>query len=400
MAIPVFKEEHLTQTETLEHPHKHKNLSIGILKETVPLENRVALVPASVAYLVGNNHKVVVEMGAGTKSHFTDHEYGEAGADIVYSKEEVFKCDVILKVAPPTLDEINYFHPNQILISPLQIPLISSDYINKLRQKRVIALAMEYMKDDDGSFPLVRILSELAGISAILTAADLLTATSGGTGVLLGGISGVPPAKVVILGGGGVAEYATRTAMGLGAGVYVFDNNIYKLMRLQARVGQRLYTSSINPTYLMNALQDADVAIGAVHSKAGRTQLIVSEEMVSKMKPGSVIIDVSIDQGGCFETSEVTTLENPTFEKYGVIHYCVPNIASKVPRTASIAISNIITPILAKAGSAGSIENVLFSHINLRNGVYTYKGCLTNLYLSTRFGIKYTDLDLLITSTF
>ena len=173
MAIPVFKEEHLTQTETLEHPHKHKNLSIGILKETVPLENRVALVPASVAYLVGNNHKVVVEMGAGTKSHFTDHEYGEAGADIVYSKEEVFKCDVILKVAPPTLDEINYFHPNQILISPLQIPLISSDYINKLRQKRVIALAMEYMKDDDGSFPLVRILSELAGISAILTAADL-----------------------------------------------------------------------------------------------------------------------------------------------------------------------------------------------------------------------------------
>lgn len=377
---------------------KKPNLSIGILRESMLQENRVALVPASVAYLVANNHKVVMETGAGDRSHFTDHEYSEAGTEIVYSKEEVFKCDVILKVAPPTLKELDYFQTNQILISPLQIPLISKDYIHKLRQKRITALAMEYMKDDDGSFPLVRILSELAGISAILTAAELLSATSGGTGILLGGISGVPPAKVVILGGGVVAEYATRTALGLGAGVYVFDNNIYKLMRLQARVGQRLYTSSINHTYLMQALHDADVAIGAVHSKAGRTQLIVTEDMVSKMKAGAIIVDVSIDQGGCFETSEVTTHENPTFEKYGVTHYCVPNIASKVPRTASIAISNIITPILAKAGSTGSIENMLLSHINLRNGVYTYKGCLTNLYLSERFGIKYTDVDLLIPS--
>lgn len=384
----------------LEVKKKHANLSIGIIREQMEMENRVALVPASVAYLVGNNHKIVVETGAGMRSNFSDHEYSEAGAEIVQSTKEAFKCDVILKVAPPTHEELDNFRPGQILISPLQIPLINSDYINKLRQKRVIALAMEYMMDDDGSFPLVRIMSELAGVSAILTAANLLTTTSGGTGVLLGGISGVPPAKVVILGGGVVAEYAVRTALGLGASVCVFDNNIYKLMRIQARVGQRLFTSSINPTYLGQALSDADVAIGAVHSKAGRTQLIVSEEMVARMKPGSVIIDVSIDQGGCFETSEVTSLDHPTFEKHGVIHYCVPNIASNVPRTASVAISNMITPILAKAGSAGSIENVLFSHINLRNGVYTYKGCLTNKYLSDRFAIKYTDLDLLMTSTF
>ncbi|MCO6460562.1 MAG: alanine dehydrogenase [Saprospiraceae bacterium] len=365
----------------------------------MPMENRVALVPASVAYLVGNNHKVVVQSGAGTNSNFTDLEYGEAGAEIVASHEEVYKCDVILKVAPPTLEEIDNFHSDQILISPLQIPLINSEYINKLQQKKVTALAMEYMKDDDGSFPLVRIMGEMAGISAVLTAANLLTATSGGTGVLLGGISGVPPAKVVILGGGVVAEYAVRSALGLGASVFVFDNNIYKLMRIQARVGQRLYTSSINPTHLGQALSDADVVIGAVHSKAGRTPLIVTEEMVAAMKTGSVIIDVSIDQGGCFATSRVTSHKEPTFEKYGVIHYCVPNIASNVPRTASVAISNMITPILAKAGSAGRIENVLLSHINLRNGVYTYKGRLTNQYLSDRFGIKYTDLDLLITST-
>lgn len=399
MGKPIYFEEHLTRAEKLEVRKNRQNLSIGILKELMPMENRVALVPASVAYLVGNNHKVVVQSGAGTNSNFTDLEYGEAGAEIVASHEEVYKCDVILKVAPPTLEEIDNFHSDQILISPLQIPLINSEYINKLQQKKVTALAMEYMKDDDGSFPLVRIMGEMAGISAVLTAANLLTATSGGTGVLLGGISGVPPAKVVILGGGVVAEYAVRSALGLGASVFVFDNNIYKLMRIQARVGQRLYTSSINPTHLGQALSDADVVIGALHSKAGRTPLIVTEEMVAAMKTGSVIIDVSIDQGGCFATSRVTSHKEPTFEKYGVIHYCVPNIASNVPRTASVAISNMITPILAKAGSAGRIENVLLSHINLRNGVYTYKGRLTNQYLSDRFGIKYTDLDLLITST-
>lgn len=399
MGKPIYFEEHLTRAEKLEVRKNRQNLSIGILKELMPMENRVALVPASVAYLVGNNHKVVVQSGAGTNSNFTDLEYGEAGAEIVASHEEVYKCDVILKVAPPTLEEIDNFHSDQILISPLQIPLINSEYINKLQQKKVTALAMEYMKDDDGSFPLVRIMGEMAGISAVLTAANLLTATSGGTGVLLGGISGVPPAKVVILGGGVVAEYAVRSALGLGASVFVFDNNIYKLMRIQARIGQRLYTSSINPTHLGQALSDADVVIGALHSKAGRTPLIVTEEMVAAMKTGSVIIDVSIDQGGCFATSRVTSHKEPTFEKYGVIHYCVPNIASNVPRTASVAISNMITPILAKAGSAGRIENVLLSHINLRNGVYTYKGRLTNQYLSDRFGIKYTDLDLLITST-
>lgn len=259
---------------------------------------------------------------------------------------------------------------------------------------------MEYLKDDDGSFPLVRIMSELAGISAIHTAADLLSASSGGKGILLGGISGVYPAKVVILGAGVVAENATRAALGLGATVHIFDNNIYKLMRLQANVGQKLPTSSINPTEITKHLSDADVVIGAIHSKTGRTKLVVTENMVATMKPGSVIIDVSIDQGGCFETSEVTTHDKPTFEKFGVIHYCIPNIASNIPRTASAAISNIITPILAKAASGAGLENIFISHINLRHGVYTYKGCSTNKYLSDRFGIKYTDLDLLITSTF
>jgi len=395
----IFTEsQYLTQPEMLPIKQRASKLFIGIPKEVTIQEHRVALVPSSVSTLVARGHRVVVETGAGEKSNFSDHDFSEAGAEIAYSSEQVYKAKVILKVAPPTLDEIELMHPNQILISPLQLPIISGDYINRLRQKRVIALAMEYIKDEFETFPVVRIMSEMAGTSAILTAAELLANTSGGKGVLLGGISGVPSAKVVILGAGIVAEYATRTALGLGAEVRIFDDNIYKLKRLQNQVGRPLYTSAMNPVYLERELITAEVAIGAIHSESGRAPIIVSEQMVSKMKPGAVIVDVSIDQGGCFATSEVTTLSRPTFIKHDVIHYCVPNIASRVSRTASIAVSNIMTPILLKANSTVDIEHLFFTNLGLRHGIYTYKGCLTNEYLGRRFAIKSTDLDLLITS--
>ncbi|MFK7936573.1 MAG: alanine dehydrogenase [Saprospiraceae bacterium] len=400
--IPIpkeFTQAHLqTQTETLAVEKKRSKLVIGIPREVTLSENRVALVPSAVATLIANGHRVVVEKDAGLKSNYSDINYSEVGADIAYSSESVYKSDIIIKVAPPTLEEIDLMHTNQILISPLQLPIISAEYINRLRQKRVIALAMEYIKDESGNFPVVRIMSEMAGLSSMLTAAELMTTTSGGKGVLLGGISGVPPAKVVILGSGIVAEYATRTALGLGAEVRIFDNNINKLKRIQTLVGQSLYTSAISPHYLRRELFSADVAIGAIHSKSGRAPVIVSEDMVMKMKSGAIIIDVSIDQGGCFATSEVTSHDKPTFVKHDVIHYCVPNIASRVSRTASVAVSNILTPILLKAGSTGSIEYLLFNDAGLRHGVYTYKGCLTNNYLGQRFRIKFTDLDLLITS--
>lgn len=387
-----------TQPEMLEVQRKPNKLFIGIPKEITLQENRVAIVPSSIETLIAHGHRIVIESQAGEKSQFTDHEFSEAGAEIAYSAEQVYKANVIIKVAPPTIQEIELMRPNQILISPLQLPIISAEYIQKLRQKRVIALAMEYIKDESDTFPVVRIMSEMAGLSAMLTAAELLSSTGGGKGVLLGGISGVPSAKVVILGAGIVAEYATRTALGLGAEVRIFDNNIYKLKRLQNQVGRPLFTSAFNPVYLKRELVNADVVIGALHSKSGRTPVLVSEDMVREMRPGSVIIDVSIDQGGCIATSKVTTLDNPTFIKHDVIHYCVPNMASRVSRTASVAVSNILTPILLKAGSTGSIERLLFSHYGLRHGVYTYKGCLCNEYLGERFQIKSTDLDLLITS--
>ncbi len=389
-----------TQTETLEVGRRHQQLFIGIPRETTLQENRVALIPQSVATLVAHGHRILVETGAGEKARFSDLDYTEAGAEITHSREAVFQADVILKVAPPTIEEIDLMRPNQVIISPIHLPLMTAEYIQHLQRRRVIALAMEYIRDTEmGVFPIVRAMSEIAGTSAILIGADLLSTARGGLGVLLGGIAGVPPAKVIILGAGVVAEFATRTAIGLGAEVRVFDNNVYKLMRLQRHIGRQLHTSVVNPIHLTEQLLTADVAIGAMHSSHGRSPLIVPESIVERMKTGSVIVDVSIDQGGVFETSQATTHDKPTFVKHGVIHYCVPNIPSRVARTASEAVSNILTSLLLKA-EAGGIHALITSDEGLRNGVYTYKGCLTNQYLGERFQIKSTDMDLLISSEY
>jgi alanine dehydrogenase len=375
----------VAQPEMLDVQTRRQRLFIGVPKEIRFQENRVALAPHSVATLTAHGHRVVVQAGAGELSRFSDYEYS---------------ADVVLKVAPPTMDEIDFMHPNQVLISPIHLPLLDVSYITNLQKKRVIALAMEYISDDNaGRFPIVHAMSEIAGISAILIAAELLSTAREGKGVLLGGIAGVPPAKVIILGAGVVAEFATRTAIGLGAEVRIFDNNVYKLMRLQNQVGRQLHTSVINPIHLKEQLLTADVAIGAIHSRQANAPLIVSEDIVQRMKPGSVIVDVSIDQGGCFETSKPTTHDRPTFVKHGVNHYCVPNIASRVARTATDAISNILTSMLLRA-ETGGIVPLIITHTGLRNGVYTYKGCLTNSYLGERFGLKATNLDLLITSDY
>jgi alanine dehydrogenase len=347
---------------------------------------------------MGYGHNIKVESEAGNKSNYSDNDFSEAGAEICFSKKEIFNCDIVIKIAPPTLDEIDLLKDGGVLISPIQLPLMSEEYIKKLQRKRITALAMEYLQSDDGSFPIVRIMSEIAGMSAVSLASEYLNINKGGRGILFGGVSGVPPAKVVVLGAGVVGEFVVKAALGLGASIRIFDNDITKLMRIQTIVGRQLHTSSLNPVYLAYQLTSADVVIGAMHSKHGRTPVIVTEEMVSKMKDGSVIIDISIDQGGCIETSKMTTLDKPTFVKHGVIHYCVPNIASNVSRTASAAVSNILTPLLIKIGSDLAFENILYSSPGIRNGCYTYKGCLTNEYLGNRFGLKYSNLNLLLAS--
>ena len=392
--------QYQTQTEVLEVRGQNKSISIGLPKEDKTDENRVPIVPNSIMTLVGYGHDIIVEKGVGLKSNYSDHDFSEAGAEVTASKEKVYQSNVVVKASPVTINEIEMMQHGAILISPILLPRMTQEYLLALKKKKIIAIAMEYLEGENGSFPLVRIMSEIAGMASIFTAAELLSYNQGGRGILLGGVSGVPPAKVVILGAGVVAEFATKTALGLGASVRIFDNNINKLMRIQNLIGRHLHTSTFNPVYLGYQLMSADVVIGAVHSKTGRSPILVTEEMVSKMKPGSVIVDVSIDQGGCIETSEVTSHAKPTFVKHDIIHYGVPNIASKVPRTASVAISNIITPILVNAGKHGSVEALIYEGKGVRNGVYTYKGALTNQYLSKRFGLKYQDINLLIASQF
>ncbi len=388
-----------TQVETLEVLKKGEGAVIGIPKELYYQENRVALIPNSIRTLIGYGHKVLVESKAGEKAHYSDDHYVNAGAKVLKDRATVYGAQVIIKCAPPTLEELDMFKPGQILITPTPLPLISKEYLAKLKDKKVIAFAMEHLYTRDGSFPIIHIMSELAGRLTILTAAELLSTENKGRGVLLGGVSGVPPAKVLILGAGVVGQHATQTALGLGASVRIFDNDINKIIRLQNKVGRQLHTSSINPEYLAYQLTSADVVIAAMHSKTGRAPILVTEEMVSNMKKGAVIIDVSIDQGGCIETSEMTTLKNPTFVKHDVIHYCVPNISSKVPRTSSAAISNLLTPLLLQILHQRKIKDVLYDYDGIRNGVYAYEGHITNEYLAKRFELKYTALELILTST-
>ena len=387
-----------------EKPHKvsskGQNLSIGIPKETSYQENRICLTPKAVQLLVNNGHHIMIESGAGEGAKFKDRDYSESGAQIVYSPNEIYEQNIILKVEPPTQKELEFFKPGQFLISALQIANLSQDYLEKLKQKKITALAFELLENKGREIPIMRAMGEIAGHASIFTAAEYLSTSNDGNGLMLGSITGVAPPKIVILGAGTVAEYATRAAIGLGAEVRVFDNHLHRLRRIKENVGNQIYTSTIDAGILQDELKDADVVVGAMRPENGRTPCIVTEEMVSNMKPDAVIVDVSIDHGGCFETSKVTNLDNPIYEEHQVIHYCVPNIASRYSRTASQALSNIFSPILIKMGELGGFEEMMLIKEEFMKGVYTYKGSLTNQSLARRFGIPYKELSLLLACRF
>ena len=387
---------YFTQESMLAVETRKRKLFIGLPRETSLQENRIGLTPEAVQHLVAAGHEVLLEAGAGEPSKYSDHDYSEAGATVAYSAAEVFKADIILKVAPPTLEEIELLHANQTLISALQMGSLTAEYIAALGRKKVNAIGYEFIRDPSGARPVVRAMSEIAGSTVMLIAAEYLARSNEGKGIILGGITGVPPSQVVILGAGTVAEYAARAATGLGAEVKVFDNHLYKLRRLKHTLGMQLYTSTLDTFALSQQIRRADVVIGALTAEDGRIPFMVPEEMVASMSPGSVVIDVSIDQGGCFETSEMTSHSKPVFRKYDVVHYCVPNIASRVPRTATNALSNIFTPILQEISQQGGINEVLFTNEHFRSGVYIYRGSLTNAAIAKRFNLRYKELGLLI----
>ncbi|AXT19981.1 alanine dehydrogenase [Flavobacteriaceae bacterium AU392] len=392
---PFTKEQLLPQEETLEVLKQKGNLFIGIPKETSFQEKRVCLTPDAVSALVSNGHRVLLESGAGSGANFKDKNYSEAGAEITKDTAKVFSCPTILKVEPPSLEEIKLINPQSLIISALQLKTQSKSYFEALATKRITALAFEFIRDADGTYPAVRQLSEIAGTASVLIAAEILSNVNGGNGLMFGNISGVPPTEVVIIGAGTVGEFAARSAIGLGANIKVFDNSITKLRRLQTNLGRTVYTSTLQPKNLIKSLKRCDVAIGAVRGK-NRSPIIVNEAMVESMKNGALIIDVSIDMGGCFETSEITSHDTSTFEKHGVLHYCVPNIPSRYSRSASVSISNIFTPYLLKIAEDGGIENALRFDRGLKNGLYFYHGILTSKSVADWFDLDYSDPNLLI----
>jgi len=390
----------LPMEERLEVNKQKASLQIGVPKEVSHQENRVGLVPDAANLLVQNGHQVLVESGAGDASHFSDKEYSEAGATIVYTPKEVYQSEIILKVAPPNMEEIEMLKHKQTLISALQISTQKQEYFKQLMAKKSSAIAFERIRDEEGSLSFVMSMSEIAGNAALLIAAEYLSTAHGGKGLMLGGVTGITPTEVVIIGAGIVGKSAARAALGLGAQVKIFDNSQYRLRRIENSLNTRLYTSIVHPRVLGRALRTADVVIGCLSSENGRTPVVVTEEMVSHMKYDSVIVDVSIDHGGCFETSEITSHSEPVFRKYGVIHYCVPNIASRVARTASYALSNILSPLILNIGEEGGVENLVKNNVGIRQGVYLHNGNISNKHIGEYFNLPYKDLDLLMAASF
>jgi len=387
-----------TQEEVLDIKFRSKPLMIGIPKEIAFQENRIGLIPEAVSVLVANGHEVLMEHNAGEGSRYSDIDYSEAGAKIVFDKEEVYRCPILVKTAPPVEADLPFLQMNQTIISPLHLTALEKGLMEKLMAKKITALAIENIKDENQNYPILRSMGEITGSAVMLIAGQYLSNFNQGKGVLLGGISGVPPTKVVIIGADIIGEFATRNALALGASVKVFDNNVSRLQRLQNNLGQRVWTSVLEPKILAKQLKTCEVAIGALRNDFSRAPIVVTEDMVSAMRPGSIIIDVAIDRGGCFETSELTNHENPIRIKHGVLHYGVPNIPSGFARTASQAISNVLMPLLVQIGDLGGLSEIIWHQIHLREGIYLYKGALTDFYISEKFNLKYTDLNLLIAS--
>ena len=385
----------LPKEELLQVLESQEDLTIGIPKEISLQEKRVALVPEAVALLVAHGHEVLVEAGAGEKSNFTDIDYSESGARIVHERKQVFEAAMIFKVEPPSIEEVDLMEIGATLVSALQLSIQHKDMLAKLSKKKITAIAWDLIRNNNGLYPLVRAMGEIAGNVCILIAGNLLSGEKSKS-AMLGGISGVRPSEIVILGAGTVGEFAARAAIGLGAQVKIFDNRPHRLVRIQQSLGHRVWTSTFQPSVLNETLMTADVAIGAFRGNGSRSPMIVSEPMVTSMKEGSVIIDVCIDRGGCFETSRMTSHESPTYIEHGVTHYCVPNIASSVAGTASQALSNILAPFILGIVSDGGLELAIRSSNIVKSGVYMYKGVITNRDVAGERDLPFKDLDLFL----
>jgi alanine dehydrogenase len=388
----------MPKEEQLETTVKNRRISIGIPCDNKEDEKRVALTPESVNLLVESDNEVIIQKGAGLGANYTDKDYSENGAIISDSPARVYSSDVVIKVAPFSETEAEYLKGSQVVMSYLNILKLSEETLGKLIHKKVTALAFEMIRDENGVMPVVESMSEICGITSVMIASEYLSNMHGGKGVMLGGITGVTPTEVVIIGANTAGEYAARSAIGLGSTVKIFDNSLHRLRKFQNQLGQRLQTSVFHPQVLLKALKSADVLIGAIELEDLRPWYYITEEMVRTMKKGAVVIDLSIDRGGCIETTECRAMHNPVYEKHGVVHFSAWNLPSRVARTASIALSNVFTPLLQGLADSGGVTQLLKYNQGVRNGAYLYNGMLTNETLGQKYGIISKDLDLLISA--
>jgi len=388
----------MPKEEQLETAVRNRRLTIGVPSDDKDDEKRVALTPESVNLLVESDNEVIVQKGAGLGANYTDNDYSENGAIISDSPARVYSADAVIKVAPFTDKETEYLKGNQIVLSYLNVLKLQEETLGKLIRKKVTAIAFEKIRDNNGVMPVIESMSEICGITSVLVASEYLSNMHAGKGVMLGGITGVTPTEVLIIGANTAGEYAARAAIGLGSTVKIFDNSIERLRRFQNLLGQRLQTSVFHPQVLRKALKSADVLIGAIELEDLRPWYYITEDMIRSMKKGAVVIDLSIDRGGCIETTECRALHDPVYEKHGVIHFSAWNLPSRVARTASIALSNIFTPLLQNMADSGGITQLLKNDPGVRSGAYLYNGMLTNDTLGQKFGLMSKDLDLLISA--
>lgn len=393
--VSIPKNMLLPKEEMLEVKKKGQKIKIGVPSDLSKVEYRVPLSPQAVDLLVSYGHEILIERDAGKSASYSNEDYQKAGATIAETKEETFQCDIILRIAPFDCDEIDALRGNQAIISNMQIQAHCNESIQKMMKKKVTTIAFEYLENEDGFLPFVHQMSQIAGVTSITIASEYLSNSRNGKGVLFGEVTGVTPAELVIIGTSTAAEYAARVALGLGIFVKVFDISVYELSKLEEKLGRRIFTSVFYPKVLRKALLSADAVIGATSFNTP-PKFKVSEDLVKQMKEGSVIIDLNVSQGGCFETSKCTDFKNPTFTKHGVVHYCVPNTPAMVARTASISLSNILIPILLAIGDNGGVENYIKASKGFRKGVYIYHGILTNHDVGRMFNIPAKDIDLLL----
>ncbi len=384
------------QEEMLEVQNRKNILSISLLKETDENEKRVGLTPVGVTELVKQGYRVFVEQSAGSQAFFSDLQYSESGAEIKQTKDELFSSDILIKIGSFSNEEIEKMRPGQTLFSTVNIARYDDNsFFKKLCEKRVRAFGFEFFREVSGAYPYMQSISEIVGSSTLFIATQHLMRKKG---ILLGAYAGIAPTQVVILGAGTVAEYAVRAFNGIGASIKIFGESVEKLRRLRYNLNMSLYTSVIDRAELARALEQADIVIGCIHTKIGRTPIVITEEMVMKMKPQSLIIDVCIDQGGCVETSQIRPLQQAEFEKHGVTHHCVPNITSMIPQTASQAFSNHLTNMLGYIGEQGDLIRALRGNECLRSGMYVYNGSITNRTVAKHLGMPLKDLNILIGS--